>query len=134
VEGPKTPRPHKRAPTPEQVDALAGAIDDRYRAWVYLVAYTGLRPGESYALRVDDFDEVHGTIRVDEGLRQVGGMGETKTEGSNRTVPIPPSVARMLSDHIAEYPPNDEGLIFTSPDGRGHQRGQLPASGVRQGR
>jgi integrase len=125
VEGPKVPRSYKRAPTPEQVDALAGAMEDRYRAWVYLVAYTGLRPGESYALRVDDFDEVHGTIRVDEGLRQVGGMGPTKTDGSSRTVPIPPSVARMLSEYMAEYPPNDDGLIFTSPSGQAINAGNF---------
>ena len=37
--------------TPEQVNALAAAIDDRYRAAIYLAAYGGLRAGELWALK-----------------------------------------------------------------------------------
>ncbi|HLX78902.1 MAG TPA: tyrosine-type recombinase/integrase, partial [Acidimicrobiales bacterium] len=50
--------------TPEQVNDLADAISDRYRALVYTAAYAGLRAGELVALKVDRVNTIAGTIEV----------------------------------------------------------------------
>jgi integrase len=39
--------------TPNQVDALAAGVGDRYSALIYLLAYGGLRIGEAAALRAE---------------------------------------------------------------------------------
>jgi integrase len=52
VRTPKTERRAIRILTVEEVEALAGAFDPRYRALVLLGAYAGLRFGEASALRI----------------------------------------------------------------------------------
>jgi integrase len=51
VEPPKVPRKERTALTIAQVDDLAAAISPRYRAWVYVMAYGGLRWSEAIGLR-----------------------------------------------------------------------------------
>jgi integrase len=101
--------------TPLQVDALADAIDDRFRAAVYLAAYGGMRAGELWALR---FERVHvekRTIRITESASEAGGwhVGTTKT-GKPRTITMPGFLADMLAAHIEQYA---SGFIFTAPHG-----------------
>jgi integrase len=51
VQPPKVPRRELTPLTVDQVDALADAITPRYRAWVYVAAYGGLRWSETVGLR-----------------------------------------------------------------------------------
>jgi integrase len=46
------------------VRALADAMPDRYRAMIITQAGLGLRLGELVALRVEDVDWLHRTVRV----------------------------------------------------------------------
>ncbi len=115
----KVPKGRRGRPlTPEQVESLTEAIDGRYRALVYVLAYTGVRIGEAAALRVEDFDEIHGTLTIDRAVMEIDGrveVGETKTEASKRTIGLPPWLRAMLSDHIAVHARG--GLVFPSPQG-----------------
>jgi integrase len=66
---------------------------ERFRAAVYVMAYRRLRIGELAALRVDDLDLMHGTLRVDENLVEVSGtviVGPLKTAEGNRAITLPP--------------------------------------------
>ena len=101
-----------------QVDALAGAIDDRYRALVYLAAYGGLRAGELVALKVSRVNTLAGTLEVAEAASEVRGrltFGPTKT-GRVRTIGLPRFLADMLGEHIGRYPTAD-GFAFSAPEG-----------------
>jgi len=51
VHPPRIPRAEMAVLDAGQVDALAAAISPRYRAWVYVMAYGGLRWAESVGLR-----------------------------------------------------------------------------------
>jgi integrase len=51
VHPPRIPRTEMTVLDAAQVDALAAAITPRYRAWVYVMAYGGLRWAESVGLR-----------------------------------------------------------------------------------
>jgi hypothetical protein len=66
----------------EQVNALADAVDDRFRALIYTAAYGGLRAGELAALSVRRLDLLARTLHVAESAGEVRGrlvVGPTKT-------------------------------------------------------
>lgn len=101
-----------------QVEALAHALDDRYRVLIYTAAYTGLRWSELSALKVANVDLIAGTIKVVEAAVEVKGIrheGPTKT-GAKRTVSMPRFLIQMLSEHLTKYPSN--GYLFTSAKDR----------------
>jgi integrase len=101
--------------TASQVDALADAIDDRFRTAVYLGAYGGMRAGEMWALRSERVDVENRTIRIAESASEAGGwhVGPTKT-GKPRTITLPGFLAGMLATHIEQYA---SGFVFTAPHG-----------------
>ena len=105
----------------EQVERLAAAMTDRYRAAVVLAAGTGLRVSECLGLTVDRVDFLRRTIRVDRQLVMLAGstsiFGPPKTASSVRTVPMPTIVGEALAQHLATYPAGQDGLIFTTPTG-----------------
>lgn len=106
------PRPY--VATTEQIWALHDATEDRYRAGVLLAAFAGLRLSEVCGLRVADVDFMRGVIRPAVQYP----ADELKTEISRTPVPIPDSLALLLSAHVAKY--SDE-LVLT--DELGHQVG-----------
>ncbi len=107
--------------TAEEVDDLAAAIDDRYRALIYLGAYGGPRAGELAALRTDRLRPLPSRIdriEVRESLSEVRGKlvrGPTKTR-SVRTVRVPRFLGEMLANHVLAFP-SESGDVFTSPTG-----------------
>jgi len=54
--------------SPEKVERLATAINERYRVAVYTAAYTGLRSNEQWALKVGRVKLLAGTLDVVEAL------------------------------------------------------------------
>ncbi len=104
--------------TVEQVLEIADTVPARYRAMVITQAGLGLRIGELLALRVEDVDFLRRTVRIE---WQIGPKTQErvapKTPRSRRTVPLPRVVADALAAHLAEFPPGDDGSIFTSSAG-----------------
>jgi len=102
----------------EQVNDLAVAIDDRFRALVLTAAYGGLRAGELAALRVDRVNTLARTLDVVDSLSEAPGgisVGPTKT-GRRRSILLPRFLAQLLGEHIGRYG-SPEGWVFTSPEG-----------------
>jgi integrase len=86
--------------------ALA-AVADQYRAALTLMAWTGLRRGETCALRWPsvDLDGERTRIHVDGTLQRVEGnlvVLPPKSSRSRRMVPLPPDLAALLRRHRAE--------------------------------
>jgi integrase len=103
---------------PEQVNALANAIDDRYRALIYTAAYGGLRAGELGALTVRRLDLLARTLHVAESAGEVRSrlvVGPTKT-GRVRTISLPSFLADMLGEHLGRYR-STAGWVFTAAEG-----------------
>lgn len=68
--------------TTDQIEALADAIEPRYRALIILGGYTGLRAAELEGLRLERVDLLRRRLQVVETLYEVGGAlmtGPTKT-------------------------------------------------------
>ena len=102
---------------------LADAIDQRYRALVLLAIFCSLRWGELAALRHSDIDLTARTVRVTRQVttlssgRQV--IGPPKSAAGNRVVIVPEFIIAPLQLHLRWLAdPGDDGLLFTSPDGK----------------
>jgi integrase len=101
--------------TTEQVHQIADSVTPRYRAMVYLGAATGMRSGELRGLTVDRLKMVGQQMRITIDRQLVTTepkWGPPKTARSDRTIMIDEMTARMLAEHMLDYPPHESGLIF----------------------
>jgi integrase len=104
--------------TVEQVDLLARTVRPRYRAMVIAQSGLGLRIGELLALRVEDVDFLRRTMRVEHQIRKrTRERVPPKTPRSRRTIPLPTVVSEALAEHIREFPPAANGLLFHTSSG-----------------
>lgn len=101
----------------DQVMAIVRVIDSRFTLLVKFLAFTGVRSGEAYALRVSDLDLNRGQVWVGGSLSRVGGMHtkETKT-GAGRVVALVPSLVDDLREHVRGKRPGD--FVFTGAEGQ----------------
>ena len=83
----------------------------QYRAMVLFAGYTGVRPGELFALRRDDVKSQLATVERSLSSK-THTVGPTKT-GRSRTIVVPP----VAQDALLEVPTNRLGLLFVSPAG-----------------
>ncbi len=132
VSAPKVPLKRVVPLSDEQVAAIAAAMPERYQAIVWTGAMTGLRMSEVLGLTVDRLNLSEGAawVTVDRQRTPKGVFGPTKTEASNREVPIPDRLVRELVAHMAQHAPSTEwvagsrgvaggsGHLFTGPTGR----------------
>jgi integrase len=115
--------PERPLVTPEQVLALAEAIEPRYRALVLLAGNGGLRLGELLGLRRNNVDTAAATVRIEEqathlmsGVRVVG---PPKSATGKRTVVLPAITVEALNEHRDQYVgAGEEALVFTDPSGQ----------------
>ena len=118
VKVPKTRERDQRYLTAEQVTELADAVEQRMRGGAQLVkllAYGGLRWGETVALRSNNVDVLRRQVHVRESATLVNGKlvwGSPKSHRS-RTIVIP----AFLIDEMAPTLSGDR-LVFTSSTGQ----------------
>jgi integrase len=114
------PRKHdveQRYLTHEQMYRLAVA-SGRFRTFVLVLGYCGLRFGEAAALRVSDVDLKSRRIRVSRSVTYVArtGLVEGTTKNhSARTVPVPRFLAPLLETELARK----DGAALVFPSRRG---------------
>lgn len=114
---PKVQRPQVVPLTTEQVEAVRVALPAELRALVTLAAGTGMRQGECFGLTVDRVRFLERAAVVDRQLltmpKQPPTLAPPKTAASNRTIPLPQVVVDALAAHLAAFPAEPDGLIFT---------------------
>lgn len=128
-------------PTLEQIELVHDRLPARWRR--ASARGNGLRQGELFGLTVDRVDFLRRQVTVDrqlqrrarlqrfldEGGRLPKGSGivalggglflvEVKVARSNRVVPLGRWALELFAEQIAEFPPGDHGLIFTTSTGR----------------
>lgn len=116
---PKIERQEMRSLSHAEVQRLALAIDQRYRAFVLLASYGGLRLGEMLALRWSRVDLAGQRVRVTETLTDLNGhfaFGPPKTRAAIRTITIPTFVRDALVAHSNGEATGGQ-LVFRSPEG-----------------
>jgi integrase len=122
--GSNSKRIHKIRPlTLPELEVLAAAMPERYRAMTLLASWCGLRFGELAELRRSDIDMRNGRIRIRRAVVRVGGKSIVTTPKSDagiRDVAIPPHLLPILKTHIAEHAEfGRDGLLFPAAGG-GH--------------
>ena len=117
----KESAPERPVAMPEQVLAIADAIDGQYRALVILGAWCSLRFGELAGLRRSRVDLLHRKIHVTEQLVELAGgktMFKSPKTDSGRAIEVPAELVPILEDHLAQYVATEtDALLFTSPEG-----------------
>jgi integrase len=128
--------------TAEQVERLADATADAFRAWVYIGAYCGLRLGEVLALRWSDLelDGARPHVKVRRILaRSTDGPylspSDKAGKGARRDVPIPPgdvlgellahrdraaAAGVAVTGRAAVFPPPRGGALWHDSTWRSH--------------
>ena len=124
IKPPRIERQEMRFLEPSEIAQLVQAIDERYRAFVTVGAYCGLRLGEMAGLRRHRVDLLHRHIQVVEQLgRDKSGqwsLQPLKPRSSVRSIALPGVVVEGLEDHLRRWAGRGrEGFVFTAPDG-GH--------------
>lgn len=97
--------------------------EDRWYGIFYLAFATGLRIGEILALRWDDLNALHGTLRVERTLCQIGQTFQdtaTKTAAGRRTLTLERDVVAIL-----EASPRVGDRIFCTQGGTPHSRNNV---------
>jgi integrase len=130
-EGVKLPAATKKRPfylTHQQVGALGSAASE-YEPLVLLLAYTGLRWGETVGLRIRDLDMLRRRAKVTENAVQSGRRIYTGTPKTHkqREVPLP----NFLLTHLARQceGKDRDSLLFPGDGDDGHLRRPHPVSG-----
>ncbi|WP_369436132.1 tyrosine-type recombinase/integrase [Lysinibacillus fusiformis] len=97
-----------------------------YRAIIYTIAFTGMRPGEALALKHEDVDLINKTIRINKTnfakseRKKDFELTPPKTLGSVRIIDIDDIVVAKIQELInfrALHKWNDNGYVFGEKDG-----------------
>ena len=130
VRAPMVPRLRVRPWTSEQVQSVVAGHPDRYRVVPIVAAGCGLRQGEVFGLRVSDVDFLRRTLHVRQQVKLLADNRPMLTPpkgGKTREVPLPDTVATELAEHLRKYPPQVDGLVFTSRERRPLNRNYINA-------
>jgi integrase len=86
-------------PTGEEIGALiAGATSQKWRAFLIVACFTGLRVSEIRGLRWCDVDLEKSELHVRQRADRFNQIGKPKSHGSERTVPLPMFVVNRLKE------------------------------------
>jgi integrase len=101
--------------TPEEVNVLLDELVEPARTIVHLAATTGIRRGELFGLQWQDVDLEHGRLKIVRSIVDQS-VGDTKTRGSKRPLPISDDMVAALSNwrSATDYG-RDEDWVFASP-------------------
>jgi integrase len=106
----------------EQLEDLAEAVGPFYRAFVFVLAYGGLRWGEAAGLRRHNIDlSAHQVVVVEQLVELQGGghrWGPPKSKAGVRRVALPPFVCDELATQlVSRSQPESDGLVFVNTRG-----------------
>ncbi len=104
-------------PTREEIKAIVGALEGRWRPILLTAIFTGLRASELRGLRWADVDLSKGELHVRQRADCYNAIGKPKSELGERTVPLTPIVANTLREWKLACPKSEQGLVFRSTGG-----------------
>ena len=107
-------------PGREEIRAIVGALQGRWRPIILTAIFTGLRASELRGLRWADVDLKKGELHVRQRADRYNVIGRPKSESGERTVPLPPIVANALKELKLASRESGAGIVFVSS--RGHIR------------
>jgi integrase len=110
-------KPGVDIPSREEIKAIVGALQGRWRPILLTAIFTGLRASELRGLRWADVDLAKGELHVRQRADCYNAIGKPKSESGERTVPLTPIVANTLREWKLVCPKSEHGLVFPSSRG-----------------
>lgn len=121
-ERPKTAARKRRIYQGDELAQTVAAAHGQWKTLFSLACVTGARQSELLGLQWRDLDLAdaeQASIRIGEQVDRKGRRQPLKTEDSDRTVEIPPSLARILLEHRAESNHrSDTDFVFSTKSGK----------------
>lgn len=105
-------------PTQEEIRAIVGASQGRFRPLLLTAIFTGLRSSELRGLPWSAVDLGKGTLDVIQRADRYQTVGMPKSDAGHRTIPLPPLVINALKEWQLACPNGELGLVF--PNGAGN--------------
>ncbi|TPW27799.1 site-specific integrase [Martelella alba] len=105
-------------PSREEIKALIGTLDGRWRPLILTAIFTGLRASELRGLRWSDIDFDKRMLRVHQRADFFNEIGRPKSATSERSIPLPPMVITALKEWKLACPNGELDLVF--PNGKGN--------------
>lgn len=101
-----------------ELEKLVSASGESFRLFIYLGAVLGLRKGEVVGLKVTDLKDgvLHVRRSWGEVAQGVFDYKPTKTEGSNRDVPVPDWLVKKWNEHASRFAVGE--VMFPGRDGK----------------
>ncbi len=113
-------------PTPKEIGQLIAVADERFRPFIALCAFAGLRLGEAAGVRLGDVDFLRKSLKVSRQVQRVnGGAIDVRAPkyGSERVVYLADSLVNLMAEHVATYGTTgrDQWLFAGGVDDPPHQ-------------
>jgi integrase len=112
-------------PKPDEVKAILGAAEGRWRPLLMTAAMTGLRASELRGLRWANVDLEAKELHVRERADFYNDLGAPKSEAGDRTVPLPDVLVSTLRRWKLACPNGPLGLAFPNTVGKVENRGHI---------
>jgi integrase len=103
-------------PTREEIKALVGALQGRWRPLLLTAIFTGLRASELRGLRWEDVDLNKRELHVRQRADRYNVIGKPKSEAGERTVPLDTLVTNTLREW--KLVSRTKGLVFPTSNGK----------------
>ena len=104
-------------PTPDEIRGILHGAPKRWRTFLVVAAFTGLRASELRGLRWKDVNIKEGELYVRQRADRYNEMGAPKSEAGERTVPFGKIVANALKKSKLAASKTD-GLVFATASGQ----------------
>ena len=117
-------------PTREEIKAIVGALQGRWRPILLRAIFAGLRASELRGLRWCDVDFERHEISVHQRADRFNQIGRPKSEAGERTVPAPPLIINTLREWKLRCPKGDLDLVFPNGSGNVEQLNNIVRRGL----
>ncbi len=104
-------------PTPTEIRSIVENVEGRWRPFLIVAIFTGLRASELRGLRWEDVDLKAGVIRVRQRADRYQEIGKPKSAAGSRTVPIGAIVINTLREWKLACPKSELSLVFPTGGG-----------------
>jgi integrase len=104
-------------PTKAEVKAILDAAPPRWRPFLVVAVFTGLRASELRGLTWTQVDLEARIIEVRQRADRWGSIGRPKSKGSRRDIPMTPMVVNALREWKLACPRGELDLVFPSASG-----------------
>jgi integrase len=103
-------------PTLDEIKAIISHLRGRWRPLILTAIFTGLRSSELRGLKWPDVDLKKNELHVRQRADRYNTIGDTKSESSQRIVPLPPMLANALREWKLQCPKSEFGLVFPTSE------------------